>query len=1326
MLSLDTVAGSQVHPAIRPALEPPSTAAVYSGGPEPAPRTLIDVLEATAAMFPHAPAIDDGTRVLDYRAMLDEASRLAGRLAEAGVGAGDRVGIRVQSGTADLYLSILAVLAVGAAYVPVDHDDPDDRAELVWSEAGVCAVVDRTGLRAGPGRSRSLGPYRPRLRDDAWIIFTSGTTGKPKGVAVKHRNSAAFVDAEARLFLQDRPLGPGDRVLAGLSVAFDASCEEMWLAWRHGACLVPADRTLMKAAPDLAEWLGERGITVVSTVPTMVALWPPYALDNVRLLILGGEACPAGLAERLAKGTTEVWNTYGPTEATVVACAARLTGDGPVRIGLPLAGWDLAVVDPDSGAPVGWGEEGELVIGGAGVARYLDAGKDAEKFPALPQLGWHRAYRSGDLVRADPEGLVFLGRADSQVKIRGYRVELSEIESVILQLPGIAQAAVTTYERRPGLIDLVAYYSPADDRTPVDEPQVFEVLRRRLPAHMIPAYLERLPTLPITRSGKIDRKRLPAPTGARGVSADQPTAEAATAVEKALADTLAEVLGLPQVSVESNLFSDLGANSLVIAHFCAALRQRADLPPVSTKDVYLHPTIRGLAATLPATAPPRPPSKVHTRPAPPPVSTQRYLLCGLIQALVLLGGVAITAQILETGLDWISDASGFGHVYLRSLVFDVTVFAVMSILPILVKWMLIGRWQRAEIPLWSLRYLRFWFVKTLVRSNPLVLFAGSPLYNMYLRALGARIGARAHIMSTTVPVCTDMLSIGHDAVVHRASSFTGYRAHNGQIELGPVSIGDNAFVGDRTVIDIGARVGRHAQLGHASALHAEQSIPDGERWHGSPAEPATTDYRTLAPAGLSRLRRFSTSVFGLFALLFVSLPVATAVSVLIITRLRGLDPELPRDDQSLFSGTLYKQAAAISFVLFFGAVIGGVLLVATVPRLLRRFSRPGRIYPLYGMHHAIHRAVRRISNAHFYIELLGDSSYIVGYLRAIGYRLARSGGQTGSNFGSSLQHDDPFLTKVGGGTQISDDVSFGNAEFTSSSFRVSPVIVGTNSFVGNSITFPTGARIGENILVATKAMIPLDGPVRSGVGLLGSPPFEIPRSVERDASFDAMKTPDEFRRRLTAKNRHNLVTMALFLAARWLHFYILTLIAMMASHILGHPVVPILLASLPFSVVYFIAVERATQIFQALRPRFTSIYDPYFWWHERYWKLQTPSTNLLNGTPMKALIWRALGVRVGKRLYDDGCTIVERSLVTIGDDAALNAGAVIQCHSMEDDTFKSDRAVVGSGCTLGVGAFVHYGTVLADHTILEADSFLMKGERTAAASYWGGNPAREL
>ena len=323
------------------------------------------------------------------------------------------------------------------------------------------------------------------------------------------------MDAEARIFLQDDPVGPQDRVLAGLSVAFDASCEEMWLAWRHGACLVPAPRALVRTGMDLGPWLISHGITVVSTVPTLAALWPVESLESVRLLIFGGEACPPDLAERLAVEGREVWNTYGPTEATVVACAAQLGAPGPIRIGLPLDGWDLAVVDADS-LPVAEGEVGELIIGGVGLARYLDPVKDAEKYAPMPSLGWPRAYRSGDLVRYEAEGLIFQGRADEQVKLGGRRIELGEIDAALQSLPDVAGAAAAVQTTAAGNQILVGYLAAVAGRD-IDLAAARELLGESLPAPLIPL-LTLVDSLPTKTSGKVDRHALPWPLSGTGAA----------------------------------------------------------------------------------------------------------------------------------------------------------------------------------------------------------------------------------------------------------------------------------------------------------------------------------------------------------------------------------------------------------------------------------------------------------------------------------------------------------------------------------------------------------------------------------------------------------------------------------------------------------------------------------------------------------------------------------------------------------------------------------------------------------------------------------------
>jgi non-ribosomal peptide synthetase-like protein len=416
----------------------------------------------------------------------------------------------------------------------------------------------------------------------------------------------------------------------------------------------------------------------------------------------------------------------------------------------------------------------------------------------------------------------------------------------------------------------------------------------------------------------------------------------------------------------------------------------------------------------------------------------------------------------------------------------------------------------------------------------------------------------------------------------------------------------------------------------------------------------------------------------------------------------------------------------VSAVLFFGAVVAGLVVLFTVPRLLSLAVRPDRVYPLYGFHYAVHRAVAGLTNIRFFPWLFGDSSYIVHYLRGLGYDLSRVE-QTGSNFGTEVQHETPFLASVGSGTMVADGLSILNADFSSTSFRVSRTSIGARNFLGNNIVFPAGARTGDNCLLATKVLVPLDGEIREGVGLLGSPCFEIPRTVERDARFDHLRTGEELRRNLAAKNRYNLRSMALFLLLRWVHTFVLTAFALASVGlygVLGHVVIAVYLAlTLAFTSLYFVLVERAIARFRPLRPRLCSIYEPYFWWHERLWKVPDRYLNVFNGTPFKSVLWRLMGVRIGRRVFDDGCYMTERTLSAVGDDCTLNVGSKIQCHSQEDGTFKSDRTTLGANCTLGIGAHVHYGVTMGDGVVLAPDSFLMKGEEVPPNAEWGGNPA---
>ncbi|MFD9223765.1 Pls/PosA family non-ribosomal peptide synthetase [Streptomyces sp. NPDC060064] len=806
-------------------------------------------------------------------------------------------------------------------------------------------------------------------------------------------------------------------------------------------------------------------------------------------------------------------------------------------------------------------------------------------------------------------------------------------------------------------------------------------------------------------------------------------AEPAADTERILAEVLADVVCVGQVSVDSHFFDELGADSLVMAHFCARVRKRADLPSVSMKDIYRHPTIRSLATALADSAPAspvEPSASVSAAPAGMP----QYVLCGALQLLTFLGYSYVLALVTARGYEWISAGSGVIDAYLRSIIFGAAGLLVLCALPILVKWTLIGRWKPRQIRIWSLGYVRFWIVKTLVRSDPLVLFVGSPLYALYLKALGARIGRGVAVFSRNVPVCTDLLVIGDGTVIRKDSFFNCYRARAGVIQVGPVNLGKDVVVSEATVLDIETSLGNGAQLGHASSLHSGQAVPDGEHWHGSPAQPTQVEYQVVGPAGCGPLRRATHSVLQLVAVLLLYVPLAVGGAGMLLALAPQLRAVLEPGPAVLTSWTFFLDTLAASAVLFFGAVPLLLLVLATVPRLLARAITPGRVYPLYGFHYGVHRAIAFVTNRRFLTRLFGDSSCIVHYLRFLGYDLSRIE-QTGSNFGTEVRHETPYLSSVGSGTMVADGLSIINADFSSTSFRVSRASIGARNFLGNRIAYPSRGRTGDNCLLATKVMVPVDGEIREGVGLLGSPSFEIPRSVQRDSRFDGLKSGEKLRSRLASKNRHNAATMGLFLLVGWIHLFGVTLLLSGAADLyasFGASAIALAyVLVLPFTAVYFVLVERAVTAFHPLGPLFCSIYDLRFWRRERFWKVPSETyLRIFNGTPFKNVIWRLLGVRLGRRVFDDGCYLTERTMVAIGDGCTLNAGSVIQCHSQEDGTFKSDRSTIGSGCTLGVGAFVHYGVTIGDGAVLAPDSFLMKGEVVPEYARWGGNPARQI
>ncbi|MFG3054110.1 amino acid adenylation domain-containing protein [Kitasatospora sp. NPDC048239] len=563
---------------------------------------LADLFDAQVRRTPEAVAVIDGGRRLTYRELSAAVESAAARLAGAGVVAETLVGVCLPR-SADLVVTLLAVLRAGGAYVPLDPAYPRDRLELVIGDAQAPVVVtDRSHehLLAGAGATLLYvdgdGPTAPLARAAggdalAYVLYTSGSTGRPKGVAVTQRGVNAMLRWAADTYTPADLAG----VLFGTSVCFDISVYELFLPLTVGGAVLVAENVL--ALPELP---AREEVTLVNTVPSaMAALLRGGGLpgggglpDGVRVVNLAGEALPRHLADQVyAQPRVErLYNLYGPTEDTVYSTWSLVAreGAGEPVIGRPLGGTTAHVLDeqriavPDGGI-------GELYLAGEGLARGYHGRPDLteERFTAV---GGERCYRTGDLVRRLPDGdLEYHGRVDHQVKVRGFRVELGEIEAVLAGHPAVESAAAVVQRDEAGDY-LAAFVQPA----PAAEPTAAELRAHcaaALPGYMVPLAVGVLERLPLTPNGKTDRKALPPVARSRG--GQDLFVAPRTEVEEGIAALWQDVLGLPRIGVH-DVFLDLGGHSLLAAGVLARI-ERAYGTRIPLGEFFAAPTVAALA-----------------------------------------------------------------------------------------------------------------------------------------------------------------------------------------------------------------------------------------------------------------------------------------------------------------------------------------------------------------------------------------------------------------------------------------------------------------------------------------------------------------------------------------------------------------------------------------------------------------------------------------------------------------------------------------------------------------------------------------------------------
>ena len=1261
-----------------------------------------------------------------YRELTRRSQSLAHRLCAMGIGTGDRVVICLPRGL-DQYMAILGVLRTGAAYVPVDWAYPQDRTDFIIEDSGAkLTLTDSARVATMPGATLAIDEQlgdlaaepvlpiidvRARPEDLAYIIYTSGTTGRPKGVMISHANACHLVRSESAVLA----LEASDICFGGFSLAFDMSVETMWTAFFVGARVIVPTDALSAGGPDIAVALAAAGVTIWHVVPSLIAL-VEHPVPTLRLINMGGEACPADLPRRLARPGLTLLNTYGPTETTVTATWTEVKPGQRITIGKPLPGYTAWIVD-EKLMPVAAGQEGELVLGGPGVGVGYVNRPDltAEKFTMTPFNGLsggpERIYRSGDLVRLDAAGDIdFVGRIDTQVKIRGFRVELAEIEAVIGEWPGVAQAVVQLFADDDGAEFLAAFLvaRPAEE---IDLAGLKGRVAERLPNYMRPAGYELLAVLPrLPASGKIDRKALVKPQVA--ATTDRAIEAPVTPVERQLHAVWSDAFAPQPISVTDDLFDDLGGHSLKAARLVSAARKVPGLAGLSIQDLYAAPTIRALAQRVGGAAP----VDVADETSFHRTEAWRRGVCVAGQTIALFPIFTLAGLqwfFPYVAYTWLAGYMDRLHALLLSgLTFTLIPIASM-LLSIAVKWIVVGRFKAGDYPLWGSYYFRWWLVRRVISVTATPYLAGTPMIRGYYRVLGARIGRRCHI-GTGVIDTADLVEMDDDAIVSDMAVLATSAVERGLLRLGTVRLGAGSFVGSMAVVGRNASLGAGATLDDLSSLPADAHIPAGERWNGSPA--ARDRHAAPSPAALPAKSGIGSSI-GLFigALLLplvAILPIAPGLIALI-----EIDWAT-----SGYGYILLSPLLAVTYV-----VMMCVLTVVAKRAILGRVS-PGT-YALSSWFYVRYWFVKQINDlALRLLHPIFATLYVIPWYRALGVKIGRRAEI------STATAIVPDLVEIGSESFIADSVIFGAARIGPGTIELAHTRIGRRSFIGNSALLPSGTQVGDEVLVGVLSKPPVDPAqaTEAGSTWFGSPPIQLPgRQVNTMFDEGARFNPSRSLviKRLSIEAVRTTLSLTAFLV-----FFSLLLSTVGTLSDLDHGGLIILL-TFPFLYVTFclacggfvLALKWA--VVGRYKVTTAPLWSPFVWRTElvtaTYENLAVANLlEPLQGTPWLPMYLRLMGARIGKRCYIDTTDLTEHDLVDIGDDVALNDFAGLQTHLFEDRVMKVGAIRIGDRATIGSLAIVLYDAEVGADAQLGDLSVVMKGESLPDGTNWEGSPAR--
>lgn len=1304
------------------------------------PVRLHQFFERSADRVPDKVALECHGMDLTYGELDARANQLANHLlTEWGLHPGSRVGILIER-SVEMYVALLGAQKAGATFIPIDPSAPVDRVAYIAQDSGLDLILTTTALEGSCAdtatpvllmdRVASLlaqaSRGRPALAESGdplcYIIYTSGSTGRPKGVEITQSSICNFIRVVPEIY----GVTPSERVYQGMTISFDFSIEEIWPSWSMGATLIAGPTDGRRVGSGLADFLEDAAVTMIYCVPTVLATMDRL-VPSIRTVNVGGEACPQGLVERWGPGR-RILNTYGPTEATVTCIYTELYPGKPVTIGKPLPTYTAVLLDDDL-RPVPHGEVGEICVGGPGVARGYVNRPDltAGRFVPDPTgLTDGRIYRTGDLGRYDGNGEIeYLGRADDEVKVRGHRVDLGEIESVMLEDASVSVAVVALLDRAGTGGELAAYITLSQNAEPLEvvRARLHTTMRRRLPAYMVPDYLDAVDTIPMLPSGKADRKSLPEPASGRLIGNEAPYVAPATSTEEQLCAAYAESLRMPaeSISVEADLFDDLGGHSLIAATLVSDLR-KASTPgssELSILDLYAHPTIRALADRLDALAleqqifaeAPAPPVD---RPAPARFGRITAFGCAQfasIYAFLLIGllplGVAYSLNRGEPS--WTLAGQ-------LALTLPVTYLLGRWLVPLLVA-RFVGRGIRpGTYDLYSRTHLRVWLTHRAMTLSPLGRLTGSPFAEHYLRAAGARVGHGCHIGTAQIPL-PGLVDLGDRATLGYATHLQGYQIVDGRLRVGAIEIGEGVAVGGNCVLQAPCSMGAGSTLGGQSLVVAGQHVPANENWSGSVAQPRTgkgdpvIDLMTSCTQAPTTWPRELMPLFVLGVICFETLAMMAMLPILI--------------------GVWWVLLEVGQIPALVITALSGPVFVVAVCVLILFFRRWALQQTPVGVHHLRSRLGGEKWFGDKLLELsleltnsLYGTLYTSGWLRALGAKVGRNAEI------ATIANIDPDLLTLEDGSFVADMASVGPASYANGHIACRRTEVGTRAFVGNASFIPSGTHLGDGSLVGVQSVPPVTG-VAPGTSWLGSPSIFLPaRELYDEFTDDSTFEPP--RRKVLARYVVEFVRIvlpaSLLALSTFGTLFVLSLLATVLPLWAMVLLTPAIALAFSLLVVLLVALMKWS-IVGRYRPRVEPLWSGFVRRTEFITGIFEGTAvpvllNTLEGTPMLNPLLRLFGVKIGRRALVSTTYITEFDLVQIGDDVAVGPEVSLQTHLFEDRVMKMGVISLEQGVSLGCRAVVLYSTTIGSHASLAPLSLVMKGESLPAETRWAGVPSR--